>query len=331
MPVTKIDRDGRNEGPDGLQEPGRGKHSQNRRTGSKRTIALLAVLVVAIALIVVGIGSCVDFGSRQIEAAHEGKAQLPVSSSELGDESYEDVETQFKNAGFANVKAKGEGDLIAGLLHREGDVDKVSVGGSTTFSKGDWVDANEQVVIRYHSYPAKSEGSGESSGKGGKKQKDASGSSGKTKLDVAGLTFEVPARFKKNKENSDKESSYYYASTGASLVMLSSVDFGDGTFESEDDFRAQEESFADSFVEGTGFKKRKRGDVVETEVAGEPAFSCDFSGTVKQAGVKTKDRLVVFYNEDTGETGALCLIQSEKSKRDYSSDFDEIVASAKAS
>lgn len=329
MPVRKIDGSAQGQVPAAGGGAG-GQHSR-KGSGNRKTVRLLVGVIVVIALIVAGVAACSAVRGQQERAAHAGKVQVPVSSYGAEGENYEDVETMFENAGFTSVTAKGEGDLIAGLLHKEGDVDSVAVDGSTTFSKGDWVSPDAKVTIRYHSYPKRSGNSGSSGKSGGseKKQRDAFDSSEKTTAKVAGLSFEVPDYFKKDKDSSGKDSSYYYAAKGKRQVMLGTFDLGTADSASAEDFYAQEEELADSFIDGTGFKKTKRGDIEETEVGGCPAFSCEFTG--KTNGIGTTDELVFFFNEESGDFGLLCLIQSDKASYDYSSDFDKIVASAKAS
>ncbi|MBQ2307479.1 MAG: hypothetical protein II184_08195, partial [Clostridia bacterium] len=79
-------------------------------------------------------------------------ALAPDSAVLLIDKNVEDVVALFANAGFKEIKTEGKGDLIVALLHSEGDVETISVGGNTMFSKGDVFDQSTQVIIRYHSY-----------------------------------------------------------------------------------------------------------------------------------------------------------------------------------
>ena len=75
-------------------------------------------------------------------------ACAPDSASLLKDRNVEDVVALFANAGFKEIKTEGKGDLIVAILHSEGDVEEISIGGNTMFSKGDVFDPSAQVIIR---------------------------------------------------------------------------------------------------------------------------------------------------------------------------------------
>lgn len=66
---------------------------------------------------------------------------------------YTDVKEQLMHAGFTNIKVEAKGDLIIGIFHHNGDTDKISIDGVTSFSVDDWFNKDAKIVIRYHSYP----------------------------------------------------------------------------------------------------------------------------------------------------------------------------------
>lgn len=76
----------------------------------------------------------------------------PSGSSDLDGKNYEDVVTQFKSAGFTNVSAEADPDLVVGLLHDDGDVEEVSIDGDTDFESSEEFDPAVKVVIRYHTF-----------------------------------------------------------------------------------------------------------------------------------------------------------------------------------
>lgn len=85
------------------------------------------------------------------------EARMPAASKDFSGESYKDVVSDLKGAGFTDVKAEPLGDLIISLLHHPGQVKDVEVAGSKDdFDKGATFKKNVEIVVEYHSEPAKS-------------------------------------------------------------------------------------------------------------------------------------------------------------------------------
>ena len=68
---------------------------------------------------------------------------------------YKSVLESFEDNGFTNIKLEKIEDLITGILTEEGEVEEVSVGGDFDYSPDNWVDADTEVIIRYHVFPNK--------------------------------------------------------------------------------------------------------------------------------------------------------------------------------
>lgn len=94
------------------------------------------------------------------EANHDGQIQVPVNSSGASGENFEDIVTRFEKAGFTNVTTREVPDLINGWIHKEGDVDSVSIDGDTGFAKDAWFAPDVSVVVSYHVFPEDSEKAG---------------------------------------------------------------------------------------------------------------------------------------------------------------------------
>ncbi len=88
--------------------------------------------------------------AKPVESA---KIYMPQKASAFKGESYEDVVKILEGAGFHNIKLVADPDLINGFLHDDGDVEKVSVGGYTSFSTSDSFDPDVEIVITYHTFP----------------------------------------------------------------------------------------------------------------------------------------------------------------------------------
>jgi len=110
----------------------------------KRMVTALLVFILAIAL--TGCGE----GSNQ----HEGEAKTPSGSRIQKGRDYQDVIDEFSQKGFTDIKTEAIDDLIFGWLTKDGEVEEVSVGGDVDYSPDDWVAADTEVIIRYHTFPS---------------------------------------------------------------------------------------------------------------------------------------------------------------------------------
>lgn len=86
---------------------------------------------------------------------HTGEAKTPSGSSAMKGEDYESVVEKFEEEGFTNIKLEKIEDLITGWLTKDGEVEEVSVGGDFEYSPDEWVNADTEVIIRYHTFPEK--------------------------------------------------------------------------------------------------------------------------------------------------------------------------------
>lgn len=88
----------------------------------------------------------------ELQNKDSGKIPIPIGNTFVS-QKYTDVMQQLSGAGFTNISTEKIPDLIVGFLHDEGDVVEVSINGSTQFTKGEYVDRNAMIIIRYHTYP----------------------------------------------------------------------------------------------------------------------------------------------------------------------------------
>lgn len=82
------------------------------------------------------------------------KIRVPASSTELKGEDYQDVMTLFQIAGFTNIELKVLDDLVTGWLTKDGEVEKVSINGVTSFNVISKYPSDAKIVITYHSFPS---------------------------------------------------------------------------------------------------------------------------------------------------------------------------------
>ena len=78
--------------------------------------------------------------------------ELPASSSDYEGMNYEKVAKDLNAAGFTNISYNVIYDLTTGFLVADGEVESVSISGTTRFKKGDWHYLDTPIVITYHTY-----------------------------------------------------------------------------------------------------------------------------------------------------------------------------------
>ena len=74
---------------------------------------------------------------------------MPRAASSYKYENYVDVQTELSEAGFTNISFEVLYDIVIGWAE-EGEVDSVSVNGSTEFEQGDIFKKDAPIVITYH-------------------------------------------------------------------------------------------------------------------------------------------------------------------------------------
>ena len=79
----------------------------------------------------------------------EDEAAMPRAASSYKYENYVDVQTELSEAGFTNISFEVLYDIVIGWAE-EGEVDSVSVNGSTEFEQGDIFKKDAPIVITYH-------------------------------------------------------------------------------------------------------------------------------------------------------------------------------------
>lgn len=123
----------------------------------KKTTKTNKGLIIAIVAVVVGI-ILLGLIPSDDEETREGEAKVPSSYDTLIEMNYESVQEKFENSGFTNIKLEPIEDLITGWLTDDGEVENVTVDGSTEFASGDWYPNDVEVVIQYHTFPPEEEG-----------------------------------------------------------------------------------------------------------------------------------------------------------------------------
>ena len=111
---------------------------------NKRLILLIALVCISLVFLLLGCGQ-----------NREGQSKTPDSSNYQKGRDYIAIKSDFEGNGFTNIKTEAIGDLITGWLTKDGEVEKVSVGGIIEFDAGVWFDSNTEVIIYYHTFSSK--------------------------------------------------------------------------------------------------------------------------------------------------------------------------------
>lgn len=84
------------------------------------------------------------------------KVETPADNSLERGRNYKEVIEDFEDKGFTNIKTDTIADLVYGRSFRDGEVERISVGGDINYDSGVWVPADTEVVITYHTFSQKS-------------------------------------------------------------------------------------------------------------------------------------------------------------------------------
>lgn len=163
------------------------------------------------------VGFNIDIGDDRIYVEPLDTATVPLGSDEVAGKSRQEVEDAFRNAGFGNVTVEELGDLP---LDQAGEADKVAsvaVRGSDSFSAGDVLFPDDEVVIRVHT-PSKIKAPVSSAALLGMNYEEA-----RAQLESAGFTVECSPVWSYDDDYGD-----WAVSEVAVDILFASDDFEEG-------------------------------------------------------------------------------------------------------
>lgn len=85
------------------------------------------------------------------ESTETNKIPIPVSSSPE-EANYQSVQKQLEDAGFENVTTQKIEDLTFGIFTKDGEIEKITVKGTDSFSSGDLFEKDVPITIHYHTF-----------------------------------------------------------------------------------------------------------------------------------------------------------------------------------
>ena len=92
-----------------------------------------------------------DNKKKTIHILTSDETQITEDMTRCKEKNYNAIAALFRSAGFSNVQAVAMKDLNFFTARRNGQVESVSINGSTDFDEGDIFRKNSRVVITYHS------------------------------------------------------------------------------------------------------------------------------------------------------------------------------------
>jgi hypothetical protein len=112
----------------------------------------IAIISIFIVLMLATVGG-VSFWYVQEEGQQQTKIRMPRSAEQFKGENYRDVITLLETAGFRNIETVILNDLVTGWLTKDGEVERVSVNGETSFYSGSRFPVDAKIVVTYHTFP----------------------------------------------------------------------------------------------------------------------------------------------------------------------------------
>lgn len=125
---------------------------EEARVQREKTDAFLKKYWWAIAALFIGSFMFLSLGAANESKNSAGKIMIGYSSSDLVGENYEEVVSNLEKAGFINVETKAIGDLITGWVTKDGEVEKVEIEGTTSFSSDSKFLPSDKIVVHYHTF-----------------------------------------------------------------------------------------------------------------------------------------------------------------------------------
>lgn len=94
--------------------------------------------------------------SKTVVVFHSIKEiSIPLSSYDASKLSYPQAVAAFRSAGFVNVSAQADDDLIFGWIHKEDQVKDILINGVGDFSGDESFRPDAEVIVVYHTFPDK--------------------------------------------------------------------------------------------------------------------------------------------------------------------------------
>ena len=122
----------------------RGVNGGKKQGGNRKPIWILAALFFAVIVFM-----AIAEETHLFEHVFN-KVQISVSAKDFKGMDFKEAQMIIKSDGFSNITLKKKEDVVLGLFAKEGEVESVTINGSSRFTAGDWFEQNSKIVITYH-------------------------------------------------------------------------------------------------------------------------------------------------------------------------------------
>ena len=98
----------------------------------------------------------IPYDTEIIITYHEKKEiAIPFSAHSLKKKNYHEVAQQLQSLGFTEIYERSIKDLITGWVTKDGSIESVTIGESSTFKKNTVYKYDVKIVIEYHTFKSK--------------------------------------------------------------------------------------------------------------------------------------------------------------------------------
>ena len=122
------------------------------RKGPTNGRTMILGIAAAIALVFLNI-----FLWGVIPQLKDDRIRVSTSSTDLVGKQYSEVVQMLKNDGFEKIETSEDPDLVLGWFNVDGEVERISIEGNSSFSAGDKFEKDVNVVVVYHTFPSSSD------------------------------------------------------------------------------------------------------------------------------------------------------------------------------
>lgn len=96
------------------------------------------------------------YDSEIIIRYHSAKTvDVPLSSKKIKGMNYNDIKQKLEDLGFVDIELKKDEDLIFGWIHKDGEIESISIDGNKNFDENYNTRIDSKIIITYHTYKSK--------------------------------------------------------------------------------------------------------------------------------------------------------------------------------
>ncbi len=317
------------------------KEEQETHTPAKRALGVwsgyLTLLAFVIMLLIAFSSNSKDSSGKTAEELHQeaGEIQIGSSSESLKGENYKDVIKKLEKAGFTNVEEEAVNDVVLGIMTKEGEVERVSIDGDTTFYTYDWVPADASVVVVYHTSVTNSgtntQNTAETEPVDTRTERDAFYDNTTYKITVGGYEYTIPDYWIQDKNTTEFFRAYAETKDKSAMLDIRSE------YDDEDPvgFEWLDEQYERDLTLQSWFVGMTIGGATDCKVISEEIFETDdikgvlWAYSLKQREYTGTGKMLIFPSKENNSWVYVSLMVTDNTLYKYDNDFEKIISSIK--